>query len=69
MIRPAIAGLGGRGRNLVTAVRNCSGVLFHPMHICRLAPSADPGRSSPVTPRAIETQGFKVRIANKETGG
>lgn len=38
-------------------------VLFHPMHIFRLTPSANPGQLSAATPEVIETQGFNMLTA------
>jgi hypothetical protein len=69
MIPVAIASLGWWGRDLAIGVRDYGDVVFRPMHIFRPTLSTDPGRLFPVTPRAIETRGFRVRIANMETGG
>ncbi|HVC61593.1 MAG TPA: Gfo/Idh/MocA family oxidoreductase [Acetobacteraceae bacterium] len=38
-------------------------VLFHPMHMFRLTPSADPAQLSGATPEVIETPGFNMLTA------
>jgi predicted dehydrogenase len=38
-------------------------VLYHPMHIFRLTPSADPARMPGATPEVIETPGFNMLTA------
>ena len=50
-------------RMAVYGTQGLGEVLFHPMHIFRLTPSADPGQMSGATPEVIETPGFNMLTA------
>lgn len=50
-------------RMAVYGTQGLGEVLFHPMHVFRLTPSADPAQMSGATPDVIETPGFNMLTA------
>lgn len=50
-------------RMAVYGTQGLGEVLFHPMHVFRLTPSADPGQLSGATPEVIQTPGFNMLTA------